>query len=139
MEEENTGLKTFEDLECWQVCTELRRFVSDLTRNFPADEQNGLTDQIRRTSRSCTDKIAEGYGRYNHQENIQFCRYSRGYMFELLNQLITAKDENYITEEDLDTAKKLIESGLALINGYINYLIKTKKQKRQTVSSYSNY
>jgi hypothetical protein len=59
-------------------------------------------------------------------------------MFELLNQLITAKDEEYITEDNLDTAKKLIESGLALINGYINYLIKTKKQKRQAVSSYSN-
>lgn len=137
MEEENTGLKTFEDLECWQVCTELRRYVSDLIKDFPENEQNSLTDQMRRTSRSCTDKIAEGYGRYNHQENIQFCRYARGYMFELLNQLITAKDENYITEENLDTTKKYIESGLALLNGYINYLIKTKKQKKQASVNYN--
>ena len=77
---------------------------------------------MRRASRSVTHNIAEGYGRFHYKENIQFCRVSRGSLHELLDQLITANDESYITDEALEKFKKQVFDGLAVLNGYINYL-----------------
>lgn len=81
---------------------------------------------MRRASRSVTHNIAEGYGRFHYQENIQFCRISRGSLHELLDQFITAFDEDYISEEAYLKYKKQVNSCLAILNGYINYLKKAK-------------
>jgi len=116
-------VKSFEDLKCWQVCTELRRFVSQLLKTFPKHEQYVLVSQMRRSSRSSTDNIAEGYGRFHFKENIQFCRQARGSLYELANQFIIAVDEAYITQEEYSKGKDLIyQKALPILNGYINYL-----------------
>ena len=112
-------IRSFEDLECWKTCTEMRRFVSILIKNFPKDEQYGLTSQMKRASRSVTHNIAEGYGRFHYQENIQYCRQARGSLYELIDQFIVALDEKYITEEELINGKEQINKSLALLNGYI--------------------
>ncbi|WP_232825708.1 four helix bundle protein [Algoriphagus litoralis] len=51
-------------------------------KKFPAEEKFALSLQIRKSSRSITNNIAEGYGRFFYQENIQFCRISRGSLTE---------------------------------------------------------
>lgn len=72
-------MRSFEDLDCWKKATELRRSISSMCNGFPKDEKYRITDQMIRCSRSVTNNIAEGYGRYHYQENIQFCRHSRGH------------------------------------------------------------
>jgi len=119
-------IKSFEDLECWKACREVRNYVSVTIKNFPPEEKYALTDGMRRASRSTTENIAEGYGRYHYQENIQFCRISRGSIFELMDQFITAKDESYITDEEYKKGRLLLEKGKGLLNGYINYLERAK-------------
>jgi four helix bundle protein len=88
MAEEKFG--DFRDLDVWKQCREIRREVWNLTKTFPREEKYRLSDQMIRSSRSATDCIAEGYGRYHYQENIQFCRQSRGSLYELINQMDTA-------------------------------------------------
>lgn len=46
------SLKTFEDLECWQAATEVRRFVMQIVKKFSPEEKYSLTDDRRRASRS---------------------------------------------------------------------------------------
>ena len=122
-----SSLKSFEDLECWKAARELRMFVSqEILPKFPNDEKYDLTSQLRRSSRSIGDNISEGYGRFHYQENIQFCRISRGSLCESLNQVITAKDENYIDENLLLEFRVLFEKTHSILNGYINYLGKAK-------------
>lgn len=121
-------IRSFEDLECWKIGTELRRFVSQLVKTFPKDEQFDLTSQMKRASRSVTHNIAEGYGRFHYQENIQFCRQARGSLYELIDQFIVAFDEKYITNEELIKGKEQINKSLALLNGYIKYLMKAKNE-----------
>ncbi|KJS06540.1 MAG: S23 ribosomal protein [Flavobacteriales bacterium BRH_c54] len=121
-------IRSFEDLECWKVGTELRRFVSQLVKTFPKEEQFDLTSQMKRASRSVTHNIAEGYGRFHYQENIQFCRQARGSLYELIDQFIVAFDEKYITNEELIKGKEQINKSLALLNGYIKYLMKAKNE-----------
>ena len=120
-------LQSFEDLNCWKAATELRLYVSkNILPKFPLDEKFTLTNQLKRSSRSISDTIAEGYGRFHYQENIQFCRIARGSLCESLNQVITAKDEIYIDEITLNEYRELFEKTKSLINGYINYLKKAK-------------
>lgn len=119
-------MRTFEDLDCWKKITALRRVLSDLVKTFPSDEKYRLTDQIIRAARSATSNIAEGYGRFHYQENIQYCRQTRGSLYELIEHLIVANDEGIISKEVLTSLKSEIASCLAVLNGYINYLLKAK-------------
>ena len=119
-----------EDLEVWKQPRELRKSISALTKKFPKEELYRLTDQIIRSSRSCAANIAEGYGRFHYQENIQFCRQARGSLYETLEHIYCAFDENYINEEVCNQFKLQIMNCLKLLNGYILYL-KNQKQNNQ--------
>jgi len=48
-----------------------------------------------------------------------------------MEQLTTALDEKYITEEELKMGEEKCELVFKLINGYIAYLDKSKKQVLQ--------
>jgi hypothetical protein len=45
-------MASFTDLEVWKQSREIRNWVSELTKTFPAEEKYRLTDQIIRASRS---------------------------------------------------------------------------------------
>jgi four helix bundle protein len=120
------SLKSFEDLECWKACTEMRRFIIELVRKYPKEEKYSLVDDMKRAARSTTHNIAEGFGRFHFQENIQFCRISRGSLYELIDQLITSRDEEHISDQEYKKGRELISKALPLLNGYINYLSKRK-------------
>jgi len=125
--DEKKSFTSFEDLDCWKACREVRRFLYELVKKYPKEEIYGLVQDMRRAARSTTHNIAEGFGRYHYQENIQFCRYSRGSLHELIGQLITSLDEEYITPEEYEKGRSLIAKALALLNGYINYLSRQKQ------------
>ena len=141
MKKEKKSFKTFEELDCWKACREVRRFIYKLVKKFPKEELYGLVQDMRRAARSTTHNIAEGFGRYHYQENIQFCRHSRGSLHELVDQLITSLDEEYITQEDYEQGRSLIDRALALLNGYINYLSRQKRDSmvREPISSYNDF
>jgi len=122
------SFKSFEELECWQACTEVRRFITKLVKNYPKEEKFAIIDDMRRAARSTTHNVAEGFGRYHFQENIQFCRHSRGSLHELIDQLITSLDEGHIAKEQYDEGRELIKRALSLLNGYINYLSRQKER-----------
>jgi four helix bundle protein len=121
-----SGTRTFETLEVWKAARTLRRDMTALARTLPPMEKTRLADQMIRASRSVTANIAEGYGRYYFQENIQFCRQGRGSLFELLDHLSVCRDEGYVSQEQFDTGKHQILNAVMLLNGYVDYL---KRQK----------
>jgi four helix bundle protein len=117
-------------LEIWQQCKEIRREIWQLTKTFPNEEKFRLSDQMVRSSRSATDCIAEGYGRFHYQENIQFCRQARGSIFELMNQVDTALDCDYIDENYFTILIDKIQNAIRTLNGYIRYLQKQKENSK---------
>jgi len=117
-------LKSFEELECWKASTLLRRYIIEVIKKFPKEETYQLISQIKRASRSVTNNIAEGNGRFHYKENAQFCRQSRGSLYELKDHFIIALDENIISQEEHDTFIIHFEKAVSLLNGYINYLMK---------------
>ncbi len=124
------AFQSFTELEVYKECRKLRVSIAKLTKaKFPTIETYKLTDQIIRSSRSVTANIAEGFGRYYFKENIQFCRISRGSLLETLEHLITALDEEYISNEEFEKYKIKIDLCGKLLNGYINFLKKQQKPK----------
>jgi len=121
--------RTFKDLEVWQKGRELRKDISNLTKSLPKEEQYLLVNQMIRASRSVTANISEGYGRFHYQENIQFCRQARGSLFELLDHLTVAFDEDYIKDNELVKFKEQVLELIRMLNGYINYLNRKKNEE----------
>lgn len=118
----------FYDLPVYKACREFRKKITTLVKKqFPKTEEYHLKAQVLDSSRSVTANIAEGFGRFHYQENIQFCRQSRGSLDETLEHVITAYDEKYITKELLTEMNKNYKDCLKQLNGYIKYL-KTAKQ-----------
>ena len=122
----DTNLSGFETLEVWKQARIFRVAIIDLCKKIPPEEKYRIVDQIKRSSRSVTANIAEGYGRFHYLDNIKFCRDARGSLNETFDHLTVAFDEKYINEETFIQQRQHFEKVLKLLNGYIAYL---KKQK----------
>ena len=123
-------MKTFEDLDAWKLGRVFKQKIKVVCVSFPKSEEYRLKDQMIRSSRSITANIAEGWGRYHFQENIQFCRQSRGSLTETLDHLIEAFDSGYLNEEKLIELRNEYERVLQVLNGYIAFLKKSKEQSK---------
>jgi four helix bundle protein len=121
-------MKDFRSLEVWNEARNLRREIRKIAKSFPKEEQYVLTSRIVRSVSSITANIAEGFGRYHHQENIQFCRIAKGPLTETLDHLTVALDEKYIDEKEFQKQYRQYETCLKLLNGYIKYLNNQKKK-----------
>jgi four helix bundle protein len=120
---ERLPISTFEDLECWQHCRALRRFVfREVVPALPKEERHRLGDQLIRAARSTTANIAEGYGRFHYLDNAKFCSNSRGSCWEVLDHLITGNDDGFISVDLLKRGRQLVIAAVKLITGYMNYL-----------------
>ncbi len=121
----NLSIKTFEDLECWKACREIRLFIAkEIVPALPREERYRLGDQVLRAARSFTANLAEGYGRFHYMDNAKFCSNSCGSCWEVLDHLITGHDEELIRTEMLSKGRDLVNTAVKLINGYMNYLKK---------------
>ena len=117
----------FYDLPVYKTCRIFRKKISSVVRkNFPKFEEYHLKAQVLDSSRSITANISEGFGRFHYQENIQFCRQSRGSLDETLEHMITVYDEKYITKDILGEINKDYKECLKQLNGYIKYLKSAK-------------
>jgi four helix bundle protein len=116
------GYKTFEDIKAWQLAREFIKKIYNITKKFLSVEMYSLVSQLRRAAISVTSNIAERYGRYSYQDNIHFCRISRGSTNEVLAQLYIALDENYITRQEFNGLYKEGREVEHAINGYIKFL-----------------
>jgi four helix bundle protein len=114
-------LFSFEKLDVWKLSIKLTKLVYKLTKTFPDDEKFGLTSQIRRASVSIASNLAEGSSRISGKEQARFSEISYGSLHEVLNQLIIANELEYISDEELDNFRPLIEEIANKINSLRNY------------------
>ncbi len=115
-------IKRFEDIDAWQLSRELHKKIFRLTCEGDFFKDFGLKDQIRRSSGSIMDNIAEGFERDGNREFIQFLSYSKGSSGEVKSQLYRALDSNYIDKtifEKLYQEVEVIGSKLATLMRYL--------------------
>ena len=116
-------IRTFEELETWQACRAFRIFTNhQIVPMLIGRKEFDLSNQLKRSARSTTANIAEGYGRFHYRDNYRFCSIARGSLFESLDHVICANDEALIPGSLLEETRPLFDNALKLLNGYMAYL-----------------
>lgn len=115
-------MTSFKDLEVWKRGIDLVEDIYTLTAKFPSNEQFGLVSQMRRAAVSIPSNIAEGQGRKNPKEFIQFLYIAKGSLAEIETQLIICERLKLIPDVTglIDKMKVLRMMLLGLINSLCN-------------------
>lgn len=128
-------IQRFEDLEVWKNARELSLQIYSVTKDELFSKDYDLKSQIRRSSGSIMDNIAEGFERGGKGEFIQFLGVAKGSAGEVRSQLYRAFDQKYISQEIFNNLYELVNNIGKMLNGLIVYLnksgIKGEKYKKQ--------
>jgi four helix bundle protein len=114
-----SNIKSFTDLNAWKEGHILVLMIYETTKSFPKEEMFGLVSQIRRSAVSITSNIAEGFSRQSYKEKAQFYSMAQGSVTELQNQLLIAKDVNFLTKERFNEVAVQSITVHKIINGLI--------------------
>ena len=115
-------IRTHKDLKVWQKSIELVISVYELTKQYPKEELYAITNQIRRCVTSIPANIAEGSGRKNKAEFMQFLYISLGSASELETLLIISEKLHYITSEEYANSSNALNEIIRMTCGLINSL-----------------
>lgn len=112
----------FKDLEIWQLARELCKDIYRITNNEPLASDYKLKGQIRGSSGSIMDNIAEGFERGGNNEFLQFLSIAKGSCGETRSQLYRAMDCGYINDEDFELLKAKTLTITKRTTALMNYL-----------------
>ena len=112
-------INSFGDLYAWQEGHKLALFIYKATKGFPDDEKFGITNQMRRAAISITSNIAEGFSGRTRKDKAQFYAIALGSTTELQSQILTAKDLQYVAENEASALYAQSITVHKLINGLI--------------------
>ncbi len=130
-------IKNFEDLEIWQIARQLQKDIFPLSNSEKIFRDFELKDQMRRSSGSIMDNIAEGFGRGSRLEFIQFLTIAKASAAELQSQLIRCIDREYIDEREFIRLNEIALKVGNKIGAFIRYLnqstIKGQKFKNRKI------
>ena len=112
----------FEDLIAWQKARLLCQVINDFTNKELFAKDFKLVSQIKSSSGSAMDNIAEGFERGGNKEFKQFLFISKGSAGETRSQLYRALDNKYIDQDEFQKAYDLADEVGKLIRGLINHL-----------------
>ena len=136
-------IKRFEDLTIWKLSRSFSKEVFILASNENFKKDFKLIDQLKSSSGSVMDNIAEGFDRQSRLEFRQFLSIARASLGESKSQLYRAFDRNYIDRPTLNKLLTEIEQLATKMNNTINYLtstdikgIKFKNQSREVETFY---
>ena len=119
------NLQRFEDLEAWKIARELSSEVFKLSSIGDFSKDFSLKDQMRRSSGSIMDNIAEGFGRGGNKEFVRFLYISKGSISELQSQLYRALDRDYLTQQEFNSVYQKADRIARMLHGLSKYLQKT--------------
>jgi four helix bundle protein len=112
----------FEDIIAWQKARVLCKIIHGFTLKKPFYRDFKLISQIKGSSGSAMDNIAEGFERGGNKEFSQFLSISKGSAGETRSQLYRALDNGYITEEEFNEAYLIADEVGKLTGALMNHL-----------------
>jgi four helix bundle protein len=92
-------IQKFEDLEVWQKARVFAKQIFELSNSGIFAKDYELKDQIKRSSGSIMDNVAEGFERGGKAEFINFLTIAKGSCAETRSQLYRGFDRNYFRKK----------------------------------------
>ena len=114
----------FEDLEIWQEARRLAKEIHIISIETELKNDFRFRDQIKASSGSVMDNIAEGFERNGNLEFRQFLSIAKGSAGKSRSQLYRVLDFNYINDEKFNVLRIDYENLSGKINNFISYLNK---------------
>lgn len=121
-----SNIKTFRDLLVWQKSMRFVTEIYEITKQFPREENFGLTSQIRRSTVSVPSNIAEGFGRQGLGDYIRFLNIAIASLFEMQTQLEISYNLEYTSKEKFE----ILYENSREIERMLSSLIRKLKEKR---------
>jgi four helix bundle protein len=115
-------IERFEDLECWKAARILVNYVFSLTNKSVYTKDFDLKSQLRKSSLSTTNNIAEGFDRNSNAEFIYFLNIANGSCGELRSMSYVLIDNKFINEDEFKELQDKIITTHKLVKGLIKYL-----------------
>ena len=113
---------SFEKLNVWMDSKEFTKLIYKITEEFPSEEKYGLKSQLRRVSILIASNLAEGTSRITNKDKAHFTSVSFSSLMEVLNQVIIARELDFIKQEDYQLIREEIEK----ISNKLNALRKSQ-------------
>ena len=117
-------INRFEDLEIWQEARRLAKEIHIISLETGLKSDFRFKEQIKSSSGSVMDNIAEGFERDGNIEFRQFLSVAKGSAGETRSQLYRVLDFDYIDEQKFEILKKDYENLSGKIKNFITYLNK---------------
>jgi four helix bundle protein len=117
-------IRKYQELVVWQKAMELVTDIYRATRQFPREEQYGLTSQLRRSAVSIPSNIAEGQGKATTGEFIQHLGHARGSLLEAETQIQIAHNLDLLQVQDVQRLLGKASEVGRILNGLISSLRK---------------
>ena len=114
-------MSSYNDLDIYKMAYKFAIEVHDLSLTLPKYELYEQGSQVRRSSKSIKDTIAEGYGRKRYKADfIKFLTYAQASCNETISQL-TMINEIHFLENELNEIIKNYNLLGSKINKFIQY------------------
>jgi four helix bundle protein len=118
--------KKLEDIIAWQKA---RDFCKELKQCFPLFTQARefeLLNQLKSSSGSVMDNIAEGFGRMGNAEFRHFLTVSHGSIMESISQLTRSYDWQILDLQQFEKLRLMAEETERLILSLFNHLLQSE-------------
>lgn len=121
------AVRDFEDLAIFQKARDLSKKIYDITKleEFKLDYR--FVSQIRASSGSIMDNIAEGFERSGNKEFVNFLYIAKSSCGEVRSQLIRANDVGYLEPEKYN---ELYNECRKLSAGIMNFIKEIKSSDK---------
>jgi four helix bundle protein len=94
-------VRSYKDLEVWQLSMSLVTDIYSLTKSFPKEELYSLTNQLRRAAVSVPSNIAEGRSKSSTRDFMRFVDIAYGSVAEIETQLLISQNLGYTTTNQI--------------------------------------
>ncbi len=118
---------TLGNLEIYQIALNISDLAWEIYKKLPKNFQIHIGNQFLDAADSIGANISEGYGRFHFRESINFNNYARGSTMETSFWTNRLLKRNLITETEFSELDQLLNTEVAKINAYNNYLRKKAK------------
>jgi four helix bundle protein len=107
----------FEKLEVWQKAIDFADLVYVNTREFPAEERFGLTNQMRRAAVSISSNIAESFSRSFRTDFARSIEIATGSVFEVVSQFFVGRCQGFLNKSRFDALYRAAEEQSKMLSG----------------------